>query len=59
MGRVEPGQILQAGLVGQVVQRDDLDARIGASLDQGAQDAAADAAVTIECNLVGARWVHE
>ncbi len=48
MGGVEAGQVLDAGLVGQVVQRDDLEAQLLRALVQRAQDAAADTAIAIE-----------
>lgn len=53
MGGVEAGQVLDAGLVGQVVQRDDLEAQLLRALVQRAQDAAADTAIAIERDAKG------
>ncbi len=53
VGGVETGQVFDAGLIGQVVQRDDFQARPGAALVQRAQHAATDAAIAIEGDAVG------
>ncbi|MNI86061.1 hypothetical protein D3C73_1431170 [compost metagenome] len=55
---VEACQVFHTGLVGQVVQRHDFEASLCPTLKQCAQDTAADAAVTVECNLVGTRVGH-
>ena len=58
VGGVEACQVFQAGQIGQIVQCNDLEARLRPSLDQCAQDTAADATVTVECNFVGTRMGH-
>src|SRR5690606_34604022 len=57
MGGVEAGQVFDAGLIGQVVERDDVQIAL-ATLIQGAQHATADAAVTVEGNFVGTILGH-
>ena len=54
VGGVEAGQVFNAGLVGQVVQRDDFQLCPGAPLMQRTQHAAADTAITVEGNSIGA-----
>ncbi|MNE31732.1 hypothetical protein D3C80_1253130 [compost metagenome] len=54
VGGVEAGQVFDAGLVGQVVQRDDLEARPVTALVERTQHAAADAAVAVEGDFEGA-----
>ncbi|MNZ82042.1 hypothetical protein D3C78_1007290 [compost metagenome] len=58
VGGVEACQVFQAGLVGQVVQRDDLETGLCPPLEQRAQDTAADTAITVECNFVGTQVGH-
>jgi len=58
VGGVEACQVFDAGLIGQVVQRYDLETGLCPPLEQCAQDTAADAAVTVECNFVGTRVGH-
>ncbi|MNH15117.1 hypothetical protein D3C79_747240 [compost metagenome] len=58
VGGVEACQVFQAGLIGQIVQRDDLETGLCPPLEQRAQDTAADTAITVECNFVGTRVGH-
>ena len=54
VGGVETRQVFNAGLVGQVIQRDDFQLCPGAPLMQRTQHAAADTAITVEGNSIGA-----
>ncbi|MNZ77053.1 hypothetical protein D3C78_955780 [compost metagenome] len=54
VGGVEAGQVLDAGLVGQVVERDDFQPGIRATFVERTQHATADAAVAVEGDFVGA-----
>jgi len=54
VGGVEAGQVFDAGLVGQIIQRDYFQARPGTALMQRAQHAATDAAVAVEGDSIGA-----
>src|SRR5690606_31004134 len=58
MGGIEAGQVLQAGHVGQIVERDDLEPERRAALVEGAQHAAADTAVAVEGDAVGTGVGH-
>ena len=58
MGGVEAGEVFQAGLVGQVVECDDLEIGPAAPLEQRAQNTAADTAITVECNFIGTQVGH-
>ena len=53
VGGVETRQVFNAGLVGQVIQRDDFQLCPGAPLMQRTQHAAADTAITVEGNSIG------
>src|SRR5690606_20460182 len=57
VGGVEPGQILDAGLVGQVVQGDDLHV-LATALMQGAQHAPPDPAVAVQGDAIGSGGGH-
>ena len=51
-GGIEARQVRDAGLVGQVVERDDLQASRRPTLMQGAQHATTDTAIAVESDAI-------
>ncbi|MNF58059.1 hypothetical protein D3C84_396040 [compost metagenome] len=58
VGGVETCQVFDAGHVRQIVDRDNLEPGLFASLEQRTQDATTNPAVAVECNFVGTRLRH-
>ncbi|MNE19322.1 hypothetical protein D3C80_1123980 [compost metagenome] len=58
VGGVEACQVFNAGHIGQVVDRDDLETRLRPPLEQRSQDATTNSAVAVECHFVGTRLRH-
>ncbi|MCY1242502.1 hypothetical protein D9M72_554660 [compost metagenome] len=58
VGGVEACQVFDTGHVRQIVDRDNLEPGLFASLEQRTQDATTNPAVAVECNFVGTRLRH-